>query len=254
MSHNLLKLVLLSCLSFFMFSCSCSGDKEKDSDVVEENVEAGETDKAEASEESEDNTPTPRLFYSEPIQKESSFIVISKKNLNLSVYADVDGDTVLVVRYPVCLSKKQGQKEKSGDMKTPHSEPGEPFTISEIKDASTWCHDFGDGRGEILAYGAWFHRLKLNGDLADNRSIGIHGSTNNEWSIPGSKKKAPEGKTVGHDSEGCIRLGDDEICHLHDNYAFVGQKVFIKSEDQGALPFEKNIKNKGDKGKVIVFK
>lgn len=251
MSHTFLKIAILSCLSSFMFSCSCNGDKEKgDKENTEETVEA----KDKTEEVSEESDPTPRMYYTKAIEKEHSFIVISKKNLNLSVYADVNGDTVLVVRYPVCLSKKQGQKEKAGDMKTPHSEPGEPFTISEIKDASTWCHDFGDGRGEILAYGAWFHRLKLNGDLADNRSIGIHGSTNNEWSIPGSKAKVPEGKTVGHDSEGCIRLGDDEICHLHDNYAFVGQKVIIKTEDQGALPFENNIKNKGEKGKVIVFK
>lgn len=250
MLRNLTKLLFLSSFPFLMFSCSCSGDKENTDDKDPK----GDTTKVANAEESAKADPTARLYYEGSISKEKSFVVISKKNLNLSVYADVNGDTVLVVRYPVCLSKKQGQKEMSGDMKTPHSEPGEPFTISEIKDASTWCHDFGDGRGEILAYGAWFHRLKLNGDLASNRSIGIHGSTNNEWSIPGSKAKAPEGKTVGHDSEGCIRLNDNEIIHFHDNYAFVGQKVIIKSEDQGDLPFEKNIKNKGEEGKVLETK
>lgn len=254
MSRILSKIFFLSCFSFFLFSCSCSGDKEKnDEGKVDEETVSQKDDNGEKAEE-DNSDPTPRLYYTDKYDKDNSFIVISKKNLNLSVYADVDGDTVLVVRYPVCLSRKKGQKEVTGDMKTPQSEPGEPFTISEIKDASTWCHDFGDGRGEIRAYGDWFMRLKLTGDLADNRSIGIHGSTNNEWSIPGSGKKVPEGKTVGRDSEGCIRLNDDAICHLHDNYAFVGQKVIIKTEDQGALPFENNLKNKGEKGKVIVFK
>ena len=162
------------------------------------------------------------VYYTDTIDADKTFIVISKKNLQLSVYADLgNGDTTLVARYPVCLSRKKGQKEGSGDMKTPESEPGEPFHIKQIQDASDWKHDFGDGRGEILSYGHWFMRLEtpFNG-------IGIHGSTNNEDKMP------------GRDSEGCIRLRDSDLDHLHDNYAHVGMPVIIKAEGQGDLPFE----------------
>lgn len=250
MLRNLIKLLFLSSVPFFMFSCSCSGNKDKDEDgaVVFDGDDADAKENENAKEEEDSADPSARIYYDGDFNKDKSFIVISKKNLNLTVYAEVEGETIRVVRYPVCLSKKKGQKEMTGDMKTPESEPNEPFTITEIKDASTWCHDFGDGRGEIPAYGDWFLRLSYGS------GIGIHGSTNNEWSIPGSGREVPAGKTVGRDSEGCIRLNDGAICHLHDNYAFVGQKVIIKTEEQGALPFENNIKNKGEQGKVLMFK
>ena len=156
--------------------------------------------------------------------KEKSFIVISKKDLKLKVYAEVKGDTVLLASFPVCLSLNKGQKEKSGDMKTPESEPGKPFKIKQIQNASTWEHDFGDGRGKIKAYGNWFLRLEtpFNG-------IGIHGSTNNEETVPGRA------------SEGCIRLKDKDIVILKENYAYIGMPVIIKTEEQGDLPFEEKL-------------
>ena len=159
---------------------------------------------------------TMHVYYHGEIDPEKTFIVISKKHLQLNVYAVLEGDdTTLVARYPVCLSRNKGQKEGSGDMRTPESEPGKPFYIKQIQDASDWKHDFGDGRGEILSYGHWFMRLEtpFNG-------IGIHGSTNNEDKMP------------GRDSEGCIRLRDKDLEHLHDNYAHVGMPVIIKAEDQ----------------------
>ena len=122
----------------------------------------------------------------------------------------------------MCLSKNKGQKQKGGDMRTPESEPGKPFTIKQIQNASDWHHDFGDGRGNILAYGNWFLRLET-----PFSGIGIHGSTNNEESVPGRA------------SEGCIRLRDADIITLKENYAYVGMPVIIKAEDQGPLPFEK---------------
>ena len=77
-----------------------------------------------------------------------SFIVISKKDLNLRVYSK---DSTLLAEYPCCLSKNKGNKQKKGDMKTPESPAGKPFKITAIQDASTWKHDFKDGRGNILA-------------------------------------------------------------------------------------------------------
>lgn len=160
--------------------------------------------------------------------RNNCFIVMSKKDYYLYVYEPQGEDTIMLARYDCCFSRLKGQKEKSGDMKTPHCTLDNPFTISEIKDASTWSHDFGDGRGEILAYGAYFHRLVTPG----HTGIGIHGSTNNAESVPGRA------------SEGCIRLRDSELIDLHDNYTFVGMKVIIKAEDVDDYTFEKNAMEK----------
>ncbi len=160
-------------------------------------------------------------IYTGAFDKAKTFIVISKKDLRLTVYAPVNNDTVPVAQFPVCLSRNKGQKEKSGDMRTPESEPGEPFTIEQIQPASDWTHDFGDGRGAILAYGDWFLRLKTG-----HNGIGIHGSTGNENTVP------------GRDSEGCIRMRDVDIVTLKEQYARVGMPVIIKQEGQGLKPFE----------------
>lgn len=162
-----------------------------------------------------------QIHVAEGYDRDRLFIVISKKDETLKVY-EAKGDTTLIATFPVCLSRNKGQKEKSGDMRTPESEPGKPFTIKQIQDASDWEHDFGDGRGKILSYGHWFLRLEtpFNG-------IGIHGSTNNEQTVP------------GRDSEGCIRLKDADIITLKENYARVGMPVIIKAEEQGPLPFER---------------
>lgn len=148
------------------------------------------------------------------VNRDNCFIVISKPELYLSVYENQEGDTVLLARYPVCVGKNYGPKTKSGDMKTPECTFENPFTITQIQPASNWVHDFGDGRGSILAYGNWFMRLKtgFNG-------IGIHGSTNNESSVP------------GRGSEGCIRLRDADLNELKNQYAFVGMKVVILKDE-----------------------
>ena len=149
-----------------------------------------------------------------------SFIVISKKDLNLRVYSK---DSTLLAEYPCCLSKNKGNKQKKGDMRTPESPEGQPFKITAIQDASTWRHDFKDGRGNIKAYGHWFLRLLTPG----HSGIGIHVSTNNESSVPGRA------------SEGCIRLRDNDIITLKEKYAYVGMPVYIKAEGQGLYPWEK---------------
>lgn len=143
--------------------------------------------------------------------KENCFIVISKLEYRLYVCEAVEGDTVCRAYYPVCVGKNKGQKQKKGDMRTPESTFEKPFTITQIADASKWTHDFGDGRGEILSYGNWFMRLATPGFSG----IGIHGSTNNEGSVP------------GRGSEGCIRLRNADLDQLKEKYAYVGMKVVI---------------------------
>ena len=158
-----------------------------------------------------------------PYVHSSSFIVVSKKDLRLIVYARSNrGDTIALASYPVCMGKNKGNKQGKGDMRTPESPAGKPFTITMIQDASTWKHDFGDGRGNILSYGHWFLRL----DTPGHNGIGIHGSTNNENTVPGRA------------SEGCIRLLDKDIITLKERYARVGMPVIVKAEEQGLLPFE----------------
>ena len=154
-------------------------------------------------------------YYSDVVNKKNCFIVIAKHpEYRLYVCEVVDGDTLKRVHYPVCVGKNRGQKQKKGDMKTPECTVDNPFTITEIVDASKWTHDFGDGRGSILSYGHWFMRLKTPG----HSGIGIHGSTNNESSVP------------GRGSEGCIRLRDDDLIQLKENYAFVGMRVVILAD------------------------
>jgi len=153
-------------------------------------------------------------FYSSVVNKKNCFILISKPELRLYVCEVVDGDTIKRVHYPVCVGLNKGQKEKKGDMKTPECTAANPFSITEIVDASKWYHDFGDGRGSILSYGNWFMRLKTPG----HSGIGIHGSTNNESSVP------------GRGSEGCIRLRNNDLDDLKENYAFVGMKVVILAD------------------------
>lgn len=202
------KLLTLLLLTAFLTTLTSCGDKKAES-------EESSSAKKEKKEEYKD-------IYKGEYDNSKTFIVISKKDQLLTVYAPVKGDTVPVAQYPVCLSLNKGQKEKEGDMKTPESYPGEPFVIDAIKPSIDWKHDFKDGRGEILAYGAWFLSLKTPGF----HGIGIHGSTNNDNSVPGRA------------SEGCIRLHDPDIITLKEQYARVGMPVIIKQEEQGYLPFE----------------
>ena len=157
----------------------------------------------------------------------TAWIVISKKNLTLSVYdRNADGDTLLMAQFPCCMGKNKGNKVKRGDMRTPESPAGKPFKITMIQNSSMWKHDFHDGRGNIKAYGHWFLRLETPG----HKGIGIHGSTNNEKSVPGRA------------SEGCIRLLDNDIITLKEHFAYVGMPVTIQAEDQAPFKWETRIR------------
>lgn len=163
------------------------------------------------------------VYYQAPqVDKKNTFIVISKKEQRLYVYGTAAGDTLLLAKYPACLSLNKGQKQRRGDMKTPSCPASKPFYIKAIKPASSWYHDFKDGRGSIKAYGAWFLSLYTPG----HSGIGIHGSTNNEKSVPGRA------------SEGCIRLRDPDIIQLKERYARLNMPVIIKDEDEGTWSWE----------------
>lgn len=196
-------------LSLMLVLLSCGGNKDDKKDASQAAAPAANSEAA--------APPQLKISDNADYDKESPFIVISKKDLTLTVYARSNGgDTIAIASFPVCMGKNKGNKEGSGDMRTPESPAGEPFSITMIQDASTWTHDFGDGRGSILSYGNWFMRLKTPG----HSGIGIHGSTNNESSVP------------GRGSEGCIRLRDDDLIQLKENYAFVGMRVVILPDEE----------------------
>lgn len=173
-------------------------------------------------------------IYREALKSKEAFLLIAKGEYRLYVY-DINGtDTLLAASFPVCYALNTGQKTGEGDNCTPECDMQHPFTISEIKDASSWCFDFQDGRGSILAFGHWFMRLDLSGGnfannpaVANNRSIGIHGSTGNEMSVP------------GRDSHGCIRMRDADLDVLHAKYAHEGMRVVIRPYDVDKYPFER---------------
>lgn len=121
-------------------------------------------------------------------QRRAAVIVIDKRELKLHLY-DYNGDQLLEL--PVALGKASGNKEKEGDMRTPEG----TFRVNSIEDASSWKHDFGDGKGEIRnAYGPTFIRLVTPG----HKGIGIHGTH-----LPNS---------IGtRATEGCIRLRNDDL-------------------------------------------
>ena len=132
-------------------------------------------------------------------------IVISKETMTLRLY-DVNGK--VIYNFPIAVGKNYGNKQRPGDMKTPEGE----FSIQQIQPASSWSHDFKDGKGVIPhAYGDWFIRLYT----PPHKGIGIHGT------------HAPE--SIGtRATEGCIRLNNKNLNRLKP-LVKVGMKVRIES-------------------------
>ena len=101
-------------------------------------------------------------------------ICIHKQSYRLDVYQD--GVEQAVCSYPIAVAKNPGDKQYTGDNRTPTSwgsaaaipsyytgaavgvpSAQVPFRIEEICPAHYWTHDFSDGKGVIEgAYGPWF--------------------------------------------------------------------------------------------------
>ena len=138
---------------------------------------------------------------------DADHIVISKESMTLKLFDSKGG---LIYCFPVAVGKNYGNKHQVGDMKTPEGE----FTVQQIQDASTWGHDFKDGKGRIEgAYGNWFIRLKT----PPHTGIGIHG-THDPSSI-GTRA-----------TEGCIRLHNENLDKLK-KLVKVGMKVIILTSE-----------------------
>lgn len=160
-----------------------------------------------ATEVETENTPSTKEVVADGDESKAAYIIISKQDFTLSLY---DSDDRLVCRFPVAVGKNYGNKQRSGDMKTPEGD----FSIQQIQPASDWGHDFGDGKGWIPnCYGNWFIRLKT----PPHRGIGIHGT------------HAPE--SIGtRATEGCIRLRNADLDSLKPMVK-VGMPVAILPSD-----------------------
>lgn len=126
------------------------------------------------------------------VPSRTSHIVVDKIGHTLTLFSGGE----LIRQYGVAVGKASGNKSRDGDMRTPEG----TFAVTQIHDASTWVHDFGDGKGPIEgAYGPLFIRLAT----APWSGIGIHGTHD-----PGS---------IGTDAtEGCIRMHNDDLLELAD--------------------------------------
>lgn len=131
------------------------------------------------------------------------WLKVVKKEYKL--YVMKDNETI--DSFDVAVGKNRGQKKRAGDNRTPEGE----FYIEQIQNSLHWTYDFKDGKGVIKgAYGPWFIRLKTGWS-----GIGIHGTHD-----PGS---------VGTDAtEGCIRLTNEDVSRLKDNYITLSMKVVIE--------------------------
>jgi len=161
---------------------------------------APELDRPEPPAQPRGDASVPRIIANST--EKGKWIFIDKADLYLYL---VDGNKV-IGKWGCATGKVPGNKQKKGDMRTPEG----VFSVQQIQDASSWTHDFGDGKGVIKdAYGPWFIRLKT----PPHTGIGIHG-THDPDSI----------RTLA--SEGCIRLRNDNLRKLKEHVK-VGMKVVI---------------------------
>ena len=160
-----------------------------------------------------------RRVHDQALCRDSVFFVISKIHQeHICVYEKRQRDTVLLAAYPCCLSANRGQKTFDGDCRTPESWPRKPFRIVRISD----LRRLNQITSEFRMFGPFYHALYVPGVIG----VGIHG-TNSPWSI-----------ARGRSSHGCIRLLNEDVTHMRDNYSQVGAEVIILPENKGPLPFE----------------
>jgi len=129
---------------------------------------------------------------------QGDYLLVEKSQFRLRHFRDGK----VIGNYPVALGKNPDDKTREGDNATPEGY----YEVNFIKDASTWTHDFKDGKGVIKgAYGPFFIALYTGakGSFSGKtwRGIGIHG-THNPSSIGTNA------------SEGCIRLHNNDLLIL----------------------------------------
>lgn len=180
------------------------------SKAVQEKQEESKEQASTAQSATEAKTDVPQTAKPSTSVEQRYSILIKKSDFKLNV---LDNNKQTVASFDCALGKNTGDKEKSGDMKTPNG----TFKVIEVCDASYWTHDFKDGKGEIKgAYGPWFFYLDTTAKSKGQwDGIGIHG-THDPSSI----------RTLA--SEGCIRLLNENVLLLKEKYIKVGTMVTIE--------------------------
>ena len=137
-------------------------------------------------------------------ENKNKWIKIVKAEHKLYV---VQGKDKIIASYRVAVGRNTGQKQKSGDCRTPEGN----FSVQTVQSAKGWSHDFKDGKGVIKnAYGPWFIRLKTGWN-----GIGIHGTH--------------DPKSIGENiTEGCIRMHNEDLTELKDKFIKLGMSVVIE--------------------------
>ena len=202
-----LKYLLVTALGILTITTACGTNSKSSKEANTANQEQVTEQPNPATETPVEQTAAPQVsdVVCNGDPKKAEYIVISKETMTLKLY---DSNNKVIFNFPVALGLNLGDKKKKGDKKTPEGD----FTISQITAASTWSHDFGDGKGDIPhAYGDWFIRLLT----PPHTGIGIHG-THDPSSI-GTRA-----------SEGCIRLHNENLNKLKP-LLFIGMKVRIET-------------------------
>ena len=152
----------------------------------------------------EPQKPAPKKLPAGRITDKTRYSVgVNKSTYTLTLYRDGE----IVKEYPIAVGKNPGDKQRVGDNRTPTGN----FKVVSIENASTWTHDFRDGKGKIKgAYGPWFLRLDAKGW----KGIGIHGTHD------------PDSRGTNA-TEGCIRLSNEDIAELK-QYAYKNMPVTIR--------------------------
>lgn len=213
-------IIVLSAWGIYEIATASRGKEDKQPDIAE-TVEITSVEEPSAPDTEVQECETAKGDASHPGR-----IVISKQSMTLTLF---DVDERVICRFPIACGRNLGNKSRVGDMKTPEGD----FTVQQIQPASTWTHDFGDGKGQIKGcYGNWFIRLKT----PPHTGIGIHG-THDPSSI-GTRA-----------TEGCIRLHNADLDSLKPMVR-VGMPVRIETSDadreqDGKLSAEQNA-NTGD--------
>ncbi|MCF7919873.1 MAG: L,D-transpeptidase [Candidatus Cloacimonetes bacterium] len=153
----------------------------------------------------------------------NQYLVIDIKNFRLYLYED----DKLLKKYKIATGKNTGDKRMVGDCRTPLGD----FRIEGIEPSAHWVYDYGDGKGNVNAYGPWFIRLETHVDQTFSgkewTGIGIHG-THEEDSI---------GTRI---SRGCLRMHNKDLLELVNYLKSLPDlhiKVYIREQIKDAENF-----------------
>lgn len=204
--NKFFKLYLASFIICSLYSCSghSGNNTQNKADSLEEIDSMSLTEEVtKKSEQSTKDSIEQEILKADTLKERH--ILVDKNSFTLYLLEESN----ILMKMPVCLGERLGQKQRPGDHKTPEGK----YKIGSIENSSEWTHDSRDGKGKIKGcYGPWFFRLTT----PQSTHIGIHGTD--------------EPETMGQRaSEGCIRVKNEDIIRLKEQVK-VGMIVIINPD------------------------